>query len=114
MEVKKMKERDRKIQELQIYEQNLQNILLQKQIFQAELNEIESALKELEKSKEEDCFQITGGIMVKRKKQEIEKELKEKKEITELRIKSFEKQEGLINKKAEDIRKELAEKVEKE
>ena len=37
-------ETGKKIQELQILEQNLQNLLMQKQAFQIELNEIENAL----------------------------------------------------------------------
>ena len=36
------------IMQLQILEQNLQNILIQKQNFQIQLNETENALKELE------------------------------------------------------------------
>ena len=45
-----MKEQNKKIQEMQILEQNLQNFLLQKQAFQMELSETQSALKEIENS----------------------------------------------------------------
>jgi len=103
----------KKLEELQLYEQNLQNILLQKQIIQAELNEINNALTELEKLKEASAFRIVGGIMVKKNKDELKRELEDKKRLLELRIKSFEKQEELIRKKAEEIREELLKGVKK-
>ena len=42
-----------KLQELQILEQNLQSVLMQKQTFQIELAESQGALEELEKSGED-------------------------------------------------------------
>ena len=51
-----------KIQQLQILEQNIQNILFQKQAFQFELSETENALKEVEKS-QEDVFKLVGNIV---------------------------------------------------
>ena len=41
-----------KIQEMQFLEQNLQNIILQKQALQMELSETNSALKEIENAGE--------------------------------------------------------------
>jgi prefoldin beta subunit len=102
-----LEEKEKKFQELQIYEQNLQNIILQRQLFQAELNEISKAIEELEKAKEDFCYEIVGGIMLKREKKTALKELNEKKELLELRIKSFEKQEEALKRKAEELRKEL-------
>ncbi len=101
--------KEKKLQELQIYEQNLQTIILQKQVLQAEMNEISNALKEIEKSKEASVYKIIGGIMIKENREDIAKELKEKKEILELRIKNFEKQEEILKKKFEELRKELLE-----
>jgi len=99
--------KEKKIQELQIYEQNLQNMLLQRQVIQAEINEINNALAELEKSKEASSFKIVGGIMIKESKTEIAKELEEKKNLLELRAKSFEKQEEMLKKRSEELREEL-------
>ena len=39
---------DKKLQELQFLEQNVENILYQKQAFSMELSETEAALKEIE------------------------------------------------------------------
>ena len=69
-----MKDKDKKIQEMQILEQNLQSLLLQKQAFQMELSETQSALKEIENSGEE-VFKIIGQLMIKTDKSKIKQEL---------------------------------------
>lgn len=102
-----------KIQSLQLLEQKIQNFLMQKQAFQNELNEAESALEELKKSSEE-VYKITGQIMIKSSKQEVEKELKERKDMLTIRIKSIETQENSLKEKAEEIKEELEEKFKKE
>jgi len=101
-----------KIQEIQILEQNLQSLLLQKQAFQLELNEVDSALQELIKA-DGDVYKLTGQILIKKSKASLEKELKEKKEIIQLRLKSIEKQENLLNKKIEEIKKQIKKKPNK-
>ena len=95
-----------KIQELQILEQNLQSILLQKQAFQMEFNETESALIEVGKSHDE-VYKIVGQVMVKAGKTDVEKELKEKKDILSLRLKSIEKQESSFKEKLDKLREEV-------
>ncbi|MBW2982101.1 prefoldin subunit beta [Candidatus Woesearchaeota archaeon] len=106
------KETEKKISQLQMMEQSMQSFLVQKQQFQAQLIEIESALKELEKTKE--AYKIVGNIMVSSNKEELENDLKKKKEMVELRIKTLEKQEGQIKEKAgtvqAEVMKELKEK----
>ena len=95
-----------KIQEIQILEQNLQNVLFQKQAFQLELNEIDAAMEELEKT-EDEVYKITGQILIKTDKNSLKKELQDKKKIFELRISSIEKQEKAINDKIDKIRAEF-------
>ena len=99
-------ENARKIQELQMLEQNLQNFLIQKQSFQFEENEVINASEEL-KNSEGDVYKIVGQIMIKSQKNALEKELKDKKGIIQLRIKNIEKQEGLLMEKATKLRDEL-------
>jgi prefoldin beta subunit len=101
-----MKDRDTKIQEMQLLEQNLQNILLQKQAFQMELSETKSALKEMDKSGDE-VFKIIGQLMIKTEKPKLKEELSNKEKIITLRIKSLEKQETPLTKKLEDLQKEI-------
>ena len=76
-----------KINQLSMMEQNIQNFALQKQQFQAQLLEIESAEKELKESKE--AFKIIGNIMVSTDKETLKKDLSEKKETLKTRIESF-------------------------
>jgi len=103
------KETQEKLQELQIIEQNLQNFSLQKQAFQLELNETESALEETKKAPDE-LYKIVGQIMIKGKKEEILKELDEKKNVLFLRLKSIEKQENLLKERADKLKQEIEEK----
>ncbi len=101
-----------KINQLQLIEQNLQQLLSQKQQFQGQLVEIESAAEELVKT--EDAYKIVGNIMVKVSKADLEKELNEKKEKVEVRMRSFEKQEKALKTKADYLRKEVMDDLEKE
>ena len=103
-------ENNTKIQEMQILEQSLQNILMQKQAFQLELNETENALSEISEAKD-DIFKIVGQIMIKADKEKTKKELEKKKELISLRLKSIEKQETELTKQLEDLRKEVMEKI---
>jgi prefoldin beta subunit len=99
------KETEKKISQLQMMEQSMQSFLIQKQQFQAQLIEIESALKELEKSKE--AYKIVGNIMISSNKEELKKDLERKKEMVELRIKTLEKQESQIKEKASNVQAEV-------
>ena len=104
------KETQEKIQELQGYEQNLQNILMQKQAFQMEISETENALTEISKSKD-DVFKMVGQIMIKADKKKTEEELKKKQELLALRLKSIDTQEQEITKKSEELRNEVMKKI---
>jgi len=103
------KETEEKIQQLQLIEQNMQNFLLQKQQFQSQLSEMESALSELNGKKT--AYRIIGNIMVESKSEDLEKEIKEKKNIVELRMKNLEKQEEKIREKAKALQEEVLEKM---
>lgn len=94
------------IQEIQILDQNLHNILLQKQAFQLELSETTSALKEIEKS--EEVFKLIGEIMMKADREKVKEELSSKEKILGMRIKSIEKQEDSISKRLEELRKNIS------
>ena len=101
-----MPEKNKKIQEIQILEQNLQNLLLQKQAFQMEFAETQMAKKEIEKSGDE-VFKIIGQLMIKAEKPKITDELNNKEKILDLRIKSIENQEKSMTERIESLRKEI-------
>ncbi|MEM3074485.1 MAG: prefoldin subunit [Candidatus Pacearchaeota archaeon] len=103
-------ETGKKIQSLQILEQNFQNIILQKQTFQIEINEILTAINEIGKTKS-DVFRVIGQIMVKSDKASLNKELGEKKKILDLKVKSVEKQELEMKEEIERLRAEIMNKL---
>ena len=100
------KETNKKIEDLQILEHNLQNVLAQKQNVQLELGEILNALGELKKS-EDEAYKIVAGIMIKSDKKNLTFELEEKKKLLNLRISSIEKQEKFIEKEVSELRDEI-------
>ena len=99
------KEAEIKINQLQMLEQSLQNLSMQKQQFQLQQVEVESALKELENVNE--AYKIVGNIMVLSKKPELKEDLNSKKEVIGLRIKNMEKQENQIREKASKLQEEV-------
>ena len=97
---------EKKIGQLQLLEQNLQNFSMQKQTFQAQLLEVDNALEELSKTKQE-SYKIIGPIMVQTPAEDLKKDLESRKEIVDLRIKTLEKQESQIKEKAEKLQQEV-------
>ena len=98
-------ETEKKLGQLQLLEQGLQNFAAQKQQFQSQFIEIESALAELEKT--EKAYKIVGNIMIAAKKEELKEELKKRKEMFEIRIKTIEKQEDKMKEKASRMQSEI-------
>ena len=98
-----MENKNEKIQEMQILEQNFHNILLQRQAFEMELSETEAALKEIEKSNE--VYKLIGELMIKTDKEKVKEELSTKEKILSMRIKSIEKQEDAFTKKIRRVEK---------
>ncbi len=95
-----------KIQEAQFLEQNIQNIFFQKQAFQMELTETQSALREIENS-QEDAYKLIGQMMIKIQKSKIIEELSEKEKFLNLKIKALEKQESSFSEKLEQLRRQI-------
>ncbi len=100
------KESEKKVQELQLIEQNLSNLLMQKQTFQARLLENENAINELDSTKKQ-SYRIVGNILVAMDKEKLKKDLNNEKEIFELRIKNIEKQENKLKDHARELQEEV-------
>ncbi len=100
------KQTEKLMQEMQILEQNLQQILMEKQPLELDLNESLNALMEVKKTKD-DIYQVLGNVMLKAKKEEIVKSLEEKNKLSELRIKSIENQEKNLQVKVDSLRNEI-------
>jgi prefoldin beta subunit len=97
---------EQKIQEMQLLEQKLQNTILQKQAFQMELAETDSAIAELENSGDE-VYKVIGQLMLKSEKSKIKEELLNKQKILQLRTSAFEKQEKSLTEQLEKLREEI-------
>lgn len=98
------------LQRLQQLQDQLQAIELRKQQWQIRLNELENAIKELEKADENvPVYKIVGSIMISSSKQKLLNELKEKREIAEASIMTLDKQGKLLRKQLKDLQKKIAE-----
>ncbi len=106
------KETEQKISQLQMFEQSLQNLLGQKQQFQVQLVEAESALNELQNTSK--SYKIVGNIMVEADKEDLKSDLQSKKEMLELRIRTMEKQEAQVREKASKLQAEILNKIKKD
>src|SRR5512142_2878501 len=82
------------VSRLQQLQQNLQAIMMQKQQLEVESVETDRALEELKKAGQEDTiYKNAGSILIKAKKEEVIKELEEKKELSYTRQMVLQKQE---------------------
>ena len=95
------------IQQLQLLEQSLSSLISQKQGFQVQLNEVDNAIKEIQGK--QTAYKIVGGVMIEKKREDIEEELNSKKKMLEVRISSLEKQEEKLGTKKEELQKHVVE-----
>ncbi len=104
---------DQGIAQLQMLEQNVQNILLQKQQIQSQHVEVENAIEEINKATG-NVYKVVGNIMLAANKDELKKELESKKEVLALRLKTIEKQELQLKEKANKLQEDVVAKLQKE
>lgn len=100
------KDTEDKIAKLQLIEQNMQQFLMQKQNFNAQLMEIKNALKEVDET-EGNSYKIIGNIMVVSNKEKLKEDLENKQEILNIRIRNIKKQEQNLKEQAEKLQKEV-------
>ncbi len=93
------------IQNIQLVQQNIENLHAQKQQFQLQQTEVETALSEI--SADKPCYKIVGTIMIKADFETLHKELEEKKQMLDVRISSVEKQESKLKQKFESLQQEV-------
>jgi len=89
--------------QLQQYQQQAQTILIQKQQIETQLTDVMSALESLEGVKDEDVYKAVGPILAKMKAKDVTKELDDRRETLELRIKTLTRQEEKVNEKVTDL-----------
>ena len=91
--------------ELQAVDQRIQSIAMQKHNFQTQLLEIENSLNELKDAKE--AYKLVGSIVLSVKKDDLNKELNSKKEILDLKLNNFNKQEEKLKEEIEKLQKKI-------
>jgi prefoldin beta subunit len=100
------------VSRLQQLQQNLQAIMMQKQQLEVEAVETDRALEELKKAAPEDpVYKLAGSVMVKAKKDEVVKELEEKKELSATRVKVLEKQEARVKDNLKEVETKINEMI---
>lgn len=93
----------------QLYQQQLQGIMAQKEVLTMQLSEIDKALEALEATKEKEVFKIAGPVLIKEGKAGVKTELKEKRDAISLRAKGLEKTEKKLKTQLEGFRAKLSE-----
>ena len=103
-------ELERYLIEYQNSERQLQSVMMQKHQIQLQLNEVVLAQEELVKAKGE-VFRAVGSILLKTTKDEAEKDLKEKKDLFEIRVKALAQQEEKMKMNLLKLQKQIEEKA---
>ena len=104
------KETQQKMQDMQVFEQNLQSLSMQRQSFHAQLSEMDDALNELKPAKE--AYKLVGGIMVLSKKEDLIISLNQRKKMFELRLNKISEQEKGIQEKANKLKSDILSEME--
>ncbi len=87
--------------------QMLANISAQKQQVSLQLELVNASLEELTKVKEKTVYKVVGNVLFPKDAKEMQAELETKKESTDLRLKTLEKQEENSVKKLKAIQAKL-------
>ncbi len=96
------------IAQLQTVQQQLKMVVSQKLQLENSLKEIENAIREVEKVDENTpIYKNVGTVLVKTKKDEILKELNEKKETIEVRIRALSRQEEKLKERLQELQNKV-------
>ncbi|MGI0048027.1 MAG: prefoldin subunit beta [Nitrososphaera sp.] len=100
------------VSRLQQLQQNLQAIMMQKQQLEVETVETDRALEELRKAGPDDTvYKNAGSVLIKAKKEEVVKELEEKKELSNTRVMVLGKQETRVKENLKEVESKINEMI---
>lgn len=85
----------------------LMNVSSQKQQLQFQSTALNAALEELKKTSEKKAYKAVGNILVLCDVKDLQKELSEQKESSDLRVKSLQKQEDSLVEKLNKLRSKI-------
>lgn len=112
-EMERQEEMGRQIMEFQNAQRQLEALLLQKQQILLQLEEIRVAGEELEKG-EGKIYRGVGTLLLQSTKEETKKDLGEKKELLDLRMKTLSKQEEMLRKRWNELKGKIESAAKKE
>jgi prefoldin beta subunit len=94
---------------LQQLQQNLQAIMMQKQQVELEIVETDRALEELKKLEGDDnsIYKGAGPLLIKTRKEDVLKELEEKKELSNTRVTVLGKQETRVKDNLKEVESKI-------
>jgi len=95
------------VAQFQIIQQQLQNVMIQKESLNMSIMEIDRAIEELGKTSEKSAYKMTGTIMVKKDVEELKKDLTDSKEVLGVRLKSIESTEKNLTEKLKGLQGKL-------
>jgi prefoldin beta subunit len=97
-----------RLQRLQNLQNTLQQLLVQKQRVEMEMVESDKALETLKQvTSDSKVYKSVGAVLVERPKEDVVKELKDRKEFLEMRVKIIIKQEEKTREKMTTIQETL-------
>jgi prefoldin beta subunit len=100
------------VSRLQQLQQNLQAIMMQKQQLEVENVETDRALEELKKAGADDAvYKNAGSVLIKSKKEEVVKELEERKELSNTRVMVLTKQETRVKENLKEVENKINEMI---
>jgi len=96
------------LMQMQTFQQQYQTIAIQKESLAIQRLELDKALEELGKAGEkEEVFKAVGPLLIKSTKAALTKEMGEKKEMIEARLKSVDVQEKRLREKINEVQGKL-------
>lgn len=95
------------LEQAQMYQQQLQNLVAQKEALNMQTTEIQKALTELSTTKD-DVYKVAGPILIKSDLESVKKELGDKLDFINLRVKTLEKSEKRLKEQFEEISQKLS------
>jgi len=101
------------IMQFQAYQQQSQMILGQKDATKAQLMEIDKTLEEIGKAGEREMYKSVGPILIKTTKDDMKKELADKKEMLEIRLKTMDAEEKKTKEKIRDLQEKIQNSINK-
>ena len=100
------------LQRLQQLQQTLQVIVSQRQQLEIESSEIDRALGELEKMPDDGVvYKSIGSLLMKSEKKKLIEELRERKELTTMRVSVLAKQQSRTEERLKELQQIIQERI---